>query len=315
MHSKSSTPQPPVQLTCAYCGASFQRFASEARKMRGSRAYCSRACASTGQRRPVDSGVYAIIHRPTGRAYIGSSSDIRSRWDGHRSKLRTGTHENAVLQATWQTSGADTFAFVILERTDNLVPREQAWMEQYRVTGLFNLHPHAGTALGYQMPREAVERHAARMRGRTLTPETRAKIAAKAMGNRRGIANLAAQNHFRSLTDQQVATIRRALAGGRLGAEVAQEMGIPLHTIHRIGAGRTYPHVLPELIPLARANRPEWRRGERSGRARLTDADIPVIRARLARGDTHTAIARDYGVSITAISFIKRHRTWRHVPS
>jgi hypothetical protein len=56
---------------------------------------------------------------------------------------------------------------------------------------------------------------------------------------------------------------------------------------------------------------PERRsKGERHGRAKLTDADIPKIRA-----DTRfqRAIAKSYGVSQRAIWMIKTGKTWRHV--
>lgn len=54
-------------------------------------------------------------------------------------------------------------------------------------------------------------------------------------------------------------------------------------------------------------------RGERAGQAKLRNADISVIRARRAAGETQQAIARDYGVTQAAISCIVRGRTWQHV--
>lgn len=53
--------------------------------------------------------------------------------------------------------------------------------------------------------------------------------------------------------------------------------------------------------------------GEASSKAKLRDADIPVIRNRLAAGETQTAIARDYGVFKTAISKVAAGKTWSHV--
>ena len=54
-------------------------------------------------------------------------------------------------------------------------------------------------------------------------------------------------------------------------------------------------------------------RGEKNGYAKLKESDIPVIRARLKRGDTHKSIANDFGVSRTVIYLIKNNKTWRHV--
>lgn len=53
-------------------------------------------------------------------------------------------------------------------------------------------------------------------------------------------------------------------------------------------------------------------RGSRTGGAKLTEADIPKIRERLAMGHRHTDIARDFAVSSASISGIARGVTWRH---
>jgi hypothetical protein len=54
--------------------------------------------------------------------------------------------------------------------------------------------------------------------------------------------------------------------------------------------------------------------GERNGRAKLRDADVPAIRARIAAGETNITIAKEYGVSDVVISTIRRGTRWKHVP-
>lgn len=54
-------------------------------------------------------------------------------------------------------------------------------------------------------------------------------------------------------------------------------------------------------------------KGSAHGHAKLSESDIPEIRARLRRGEACAAIGASYGVSEMTISFIKRGRTWRHV--
>jgi hypothetical protein len=51
-------------------------------------------------------------------------------------------------------------------------------------------------------------------------------------------------------------------------------------------------------------------RGERSPTAKLTTDGVRAIRARLDRGETLLAIAKDYGVDFTLISAIKRRKVW-----
>lgn len=51
--------------------------------------------------------------------------------------------------------------------------------------------------------------------------------------------------------------------------------------------------------------------GSRVHGAKLTEADIPVIRARIASGERYPAIAKDFGVSVSTIHLIKRGHTWK----
>jgi hypothetical protein len=54
-------------------------------------------------------------------------------------------------------------------------------------------------------------------------------------------------------------------------------------------------------------------RGEQNGFAKLTEADVKEIRARWARGDRVTVMAKEYGVERTAIDDVVHRTTWRHV--
>ncbi|WP_407654383.1 HNH endonuclease [Bradyrhizobium prioriisuperbiae] len=49
--------------------------------------------------------------------------------------------------------------------------------------------------------------------------------------------------------------------------------------------------------------------------AKLVESDIPKIRSRIASGERYPSIARDFGVSVSTISLVKKNRTWRSVPS
>lgn len=53
-------------------------------------------------------------------------------------------------------------------------------------------------------------------------------------------------------------------------------------------------------------------RGERHPRAKLTNALIAQIRERVSRGETRAAVARDIGVSRSAVSLVIRGRVWGH---
>lgn len=54
--------------------------------------------------------------------------------------------------------------------------------------------------------------------------------------------------------------------------------------------------------------------GDKHGGNKLTEGDIPEIRALAASGWTRTDIASRYGVTRQCISFVVRRIWWRHVP-
>lgn len=54
-------------------------------------------------------------------------------------------------------------------------------------------------------------------------------------------------------------------------------------------------------------------RGNRNGRAKVTEAQVRAIRQRASSGETHAALASEFGLSRPAISFIVTRRNWQHV--
>lgn len=57
-----------------------------------------------------------------------------------------------------------------------------------------------------------------------------------------------------------------------------------------------------------------FRPGEQAPKAKLTQQDVDVIRQRLARGETMSAVARDYSVNRTSILAIRDGRNWKRRP-
>jgi len=54
-------------------------------------------------------------------------------------------------------------------------------------------------------------------------------------------------------------------------------------------------------------------RGSRMGNAKLDEEKVLVIRARLAAGETQTAVAASLGVSSVIVSLVHNRKRWRHV--
>lgn len=76
-------------------------------------------------------GVYAIVNLVTGEMYIGSSTNIGSRRDKHFSLLRHNKHDNCRLQKSVKDFGIEAFELFILEFTEELIQREQFFVNLY----------------------------------------------------------------------------------------------------------------------------------------------------------------------------------------
>ena len=68
-------------------------------------------------------GVYQIRNLANEKVLLGTSSDVPGILNRHKFSLRMGSHQNRALQADWNESGEDGFAFEIL---DELTPSEGA---------------------------------------------------------------------------------------------------------------------------------------------------------------------------------------------
>lgn len=105
----------------------------------------------------IKSGVYALMHVPSGQAYIGSAKNMVNRFGNHKFHLRNNTHANAALQALWNLSGGEhewVFCFLPSPPEARLLHKqEQHWMDNWPGQVL-NIHPKAGSALGHKMSDE-----------------------------------------------------------------------------------------------------------------------------------------------------------------
>ncbi len=97
-------------------------------------------------------GIYSICHSLSGRMYVGSSKDIRGRIYMHLGALGAKKHHSR-LQNAWNKYGQGAFTIAVLERTlvENLVEREQFWIEHYdSYEKGFNARPKAESMRGVE---------------------------------------------------------------------------------------------------------------------------------------------------------------------
>lgn len=101
------------------------------------------------------SGIYIILNKESGKFYIGSSVNIKHRWQGHRRSLRNNCHHSTYLQRAWNKYGESSFIFELVELCDpnDCITRENYWLE-YHQTYLseigYNTLSQANNTLGYR---------------------------------------------------------------------------------------------------------------------------------------------------------------------
>ena len=123
----------------------------------------------------MKTGIYRIVQVSTGRHYIGSAIHVDKRRIRHLWELRTGRHNNAKLQRSWNKYGIEDFTFEVMElcTPEVLIEREQYWIDSS--APYFNIMRKAGSALGYRHTDAAKAKNSAKMRAylASLSPEER----------------------------------------------------------------------------------------------------------------------------------------------
>jgi hypothetical protein len=80
-------------------------------------------------------GVYAIVHLPSGRAFVGRGGGVERRLLSQRAQLDLGGHRCAALQEEGRTQGAEAFRFTVLALLD-AVEGESAFQRGRRLAEL-----------------------------------------------------------------------------------------------------------------------------------------------------------------------------------
>ena len=280
---------------------------------------------------PRIQGIYIITNTLTAETYIGSSIDIAQRWSDHRWALKNHKHKNLLVQAAYDRDGVEFFALTVLELVKDA--EQLAIREQYHLDTLKPTY-NAGK-IAIRAPYRTWRSDAAdevrfwskvdqSVEGCWLWQGTLLaqgygcfKIAGKMYKAHRVAYTLAIEaippglfvchhcdtprcvrpDHLflGTIKDNAQDAVKkgRTATGDRNGAR--------LHPETRIRGDNHWSHLYPER-----------HRGERNGRARLTEAQVEEIRARyVAGGVSQFALAEDYSVAQTTISAIVRGKNWK----
>lgn len=86
--------------------------------------------------------IYKITNEKTGKAYIGSTKDLKHRMKSHISKLENIKHSNKELQKDWNIYELKNFSFEVLEIVElksKLPIKEKEYIDQYKkLNGVYN---------------------------------------------------------------------------------------------------------------------------------------------------------------------------------
>jgi len=108
----------------------------------------------------LKSGVYQIINTTNNKIYVGSSINLKQRFNDHKKLLRHNKHPNNHLQSSWNKYGENNFKFKIIEFVvnENLLIKEQFYIDLFssydRKIG-YNLSKIAGSTIGYRFSEES----------------------------------------------------------------------------------------------------------------------------------------------------------------
>lgn len=122
-------------------------------------------------------GIYKITNIVNGKIYIGSSSNIYIRINGHKSKLKIGKHSNQHLQSAWNKYGENSFIFETVKQINNLnllVRFEQIYINKYDCVDLgYNKRRIADSNRGNVMSILARKRMSIAKKGHKMHPNTK----------------------------------------------------------------------------------------------------------------------------------------------
>lgn len=199
-------------------------------------------------------GIYRISCTQESTVYIGSSVDIHRRWYDHKRNLNADNHRNRNLQLAWDAYGRDSFLFEVLELTENIVQKEQYYLDEYW-PNCYNISPNAwnpmaqpeiakkqveslrksGKRGGQKLKEEEVTQIKDMLRNKTYTVKEIAKhyevsigtIAAIKEGRRWGYVKVEGfiEGTNRTAKDMEPEIIKLYHAGVRV-AQIAKELGL-----------------------------------------------------------------------------------------
>lgn len=171
--------------------------------------------------------MYLIVHRASGRAYVGSTTNLSKRWSRHRAGLIAGTHKNRHLQAAWNLYGPGAFDWRVLAVIE---PSQRIWLEQRAIDVLHACNPE------YGFNKEATAGATRGRRGQECSPTHRQRLSesnkaakpAHQVGSRCPQGHIKDGTYLRRKANGTVKVRCQECERGKARDRQRQRLGIPL---------------------------------------------------------------------------------------
>lgn len=248
----------------------------------------------------MNSGIYSLTNKRTGKKYIGQTINLKKRRNEHFNALKNNKHANNHLQRAW--NNGDRFDFAVIERcsVDALNDREIYWIAFYdSFHNGYNQCEGGCSTLGRECSEETRRKISEGNKGKKPSEET---IRKRTETLRKRIAEdpVFAAEHHRKLSE-------------RMKGKPSWNKGVPCpewkkKQVSEKLKGRYVSEEHKEKLR-------ELYSGEKSLNAKLTKSDVVNIRYRFLCGERQIDISKDYPVTPQAIYDIVRGRSWNCVPN
>lgn len=260
------------------------------------------------------SGIYAIRNTLNGKAYVGSSVDLKKRWRNHRSDLEQGKHHSTYLQHAWNKYGKCNFVFEVLEIVPNkaeLISREQHWMDTMLVCDRskgYNRNPFAASALGIKRTKETRDKISRVQIGRKASKETIERQRLAKLGKPKQGRNGKGIDNFRA-TEFSFTSPCGTVYTGRNVSLFATEHGLKPGALHDMLMGRRNQHKGWTVTGHSVAKTEKYKEF----------AFICPEDGKVYTGRGITAFARQHGLSFSLLCAVHRgdipqYKGWRKAP-
>ena len=231
-----------------------------------------------------DCGIYKITNKITNKFYIGSSNNIKRRWDEHIRELNRNVHHNSYLQNAWNKYGEENFVFEIIElcNNDTQIEREQYWLDK---TMCYDKN------IGYNLSKIASK---VILSDNAILDRRNKKISQTQIGE---------NNSCAKYTEDKIKNVIKDLMNPNLSwNEIMLNNNVEKSVISAIITRHNWSY-LTEGINFPKRNTV----------CKLTEDDVKEIIPLILSGKTDDEISEAYIVTKQAISNIRKYKTWKHL--